>query len=69
MESVVSVPISGRSVLTSGISVLISERLRRMVREVFGNTSRVCTRGVPRVLVECHESELMECHEFHSCLA
>ena len=24
------------------------------------------TRGVPRVLMECHECELVECHEFHS---
>ena len=36
-----------------------------MVREVFGNTSGMRIRGVPRVLMECHESELVECHEFH----
>ena len=32
------------------------------MREVFGNTSGMGTRGVPRVLKEYHESELTECH-------
>ena len=59
VESAVSVLVSGRPVLTSGISVLISGRLRRVVREVYGNTLGMRTRGVPRVLMECHESELL----------
>ena len=33
-----------------------------MVREVFGNTSGMRTCGMPRVLMECHEAELTECH-------
>ena len=41
----------------SGVSVLNSGRLRRMKREVFGNTSGMRTRGVPRVLMEHHESD------------
>ena len=68
-ESVAWVLVSGRAVLISGVTVLISGRVRRWVRAVFGNTSGVHTREVPRVLKKCHESELMECHEFHFCLA
>ena len=36
---------------------------------MFGNALEMRTRGVPRILMECRESELMECHEFHFSLA
>ena len=36
---------------SSEVSVLISRRLRRMVSESLGNTSEVCTHGVPWVPV------------------
>ena len=69
VESVVSVLTSGRSVTTTGVPDLISGRLRRMVRDVFGNTSGMRTRGVPRVVMSLNSWSAMSSTLVSACVA